>query len=61
MELQTLDLSIVGSNPICDTVLRALFLFLEYNKLKAVESSGEALSLLPTGSEQHEVLPFGSI
>ena len=37
----TLDLSIVGLNPICDTVLRMFFL-LEYTNLESVESSGKS-------------------
>ena len=42
-ELCTLDLSIVGSNPMFDTVLRTSFSFLEYNILKLLSKVAKAL------------------
>ena len=45
VELWTLDFSIEGSNPMCDTVLTMFFfvVFFKYKHFKTVEPSGEVV------------------
>ena len=35
MELRTMDLSIIGSNPVCDILLKTFYFFLEYEHSKS--------------------------